>query len=151
MRRLTAILLTVLAGPACRSPDAHDIPQAAQVMLQDGKVVQPATGDVAAGYVTIQNAADRPDTLVEVVAAFAASAEVHDQVEHDGMVHMEQRPHLVIPAGGEVALTPGGLHVMFQQLRTPVVAGDVVAVTFRFSRAGDIPAEFPVVRYRDLP
>ena len=151
MRLLVGLLAVVTTGAACRAQDAPAVADAPGLVLRDGVVVEPVTGDVAAGYVTVTNRTPLPDTLLEVLTPIAASAEVHAQVEAGGMVHMEHQHHLVIPAGGEVVLAPGGLHLMLQELNATIAAGDTVAVTFRFARAGDLRAEFPVVRYRDLP
>jgi copper(I)-binding protein len=145
----TVLVVVVVSG--CGSGDAPEPPATEGVRLRDGIVVQPVTDDVAAGYVTITNDADQPDTLLEVITPIAGSAEVHASVEEDGMVHMRHHPNLVVPPLGDVDLAPGGFHLMLQALNAPIAAGDTVEMTFRFSGAGAVTAPFPVVRYQDLP
>ncbi|KQN07146.1 hypothetical protein ASE85_18965 [Sphingobium sp. Leaf26] len=51
---------------------------------------------------------------------------------------MRELAALPIPAGGQVTLEPGVYHLMFTQLYTPLVVGDIVPLTLVFERAGRI-------------
>ena len=51
-----------------------------------------------------------------------------------------------VPAGGMVALEPGGYHVMFMGLRgKPFKIGDMIPVTLVFEHAGDVDIMLEVV------
>ena len=50
-----------------------------------------------------------------------------------------------IPAGGSVTLKPGGLHLMFIDLKEPFVKGESVPVTITFERAGSVEAALAVM------
>lgn len=40
-----------------------------------------------------------------------------------------------IPAGGSVALAPGGKHVMLMNVKQPLIEGESIAITLRFEHA----------------
>ena len=52
---------------------------------------------------------------------------------------------LEIPAHGEVALKPGGYHLMFMALKHPMVKGETVKATLTFAHAGQVSVDFPVM------
>lgn len=56
--------------------------------------------------------------------------EIHETV--NGQMQEMSEP-LVIPAGGSVALEPGGAHFMLMEVAEPVMAGDQVTVTVEVS------------------
>ena len=49
-----------------------------------------------------------------------------------------------IPPGQTVTLEPGAMHVMFMGLGAPFVAGETVAATLVFEKAGRVEVEFNV-------
>ena len=60
------------------------------------------------------------------------------------MAHLMVLP---IPAGGELRLEPGGTHIMFEDFSEMPRAGDSLAVTLRFARAGSVTLELPIRVY----
>ena len=74
----------------------------------------PAGAKVAGGYFTIINKGSTPDRLLSISSDISDKAELHEMGVKDGVMTM--RPvtgGLEIPAGGKVALAPGGYHLMF--------------------------------------
>ncbi len=63
-------------------------------------------------------------------------AMIHSTETADGVSRMRMAGNLTIPAGATVALSPGGTHVMLSGLKGPLVAGQPIAIDFRFDRAG---------------
>jgi periplasmic copper chaperone A len=61
-----------------------------------------------------------------------AKAEIHEMAMADNVMKMRQVPGVVLPAGKAVELKPGGYHVMLQDLKAQVKAGDVVPLTLVF-------------------
>ena len=51
---------------------------------------------------------------------------------------------IVIPAGASVTLAPGGLHIMFMQLKSAFVEGGTVPVTLVFEHAGKVTIDLAV-------
>ena len=58
----------------------------------------------------------------------------------------ELKDGLAIPAHGAVKLAPGGYHVMFTDLKRPLVKGESVKATLTFEHAGAVAVDFPVVK-----
>ncbi len=57
----------------------------------------------------------------------------------NGVMQMRQLANgLPIPAGGSVALKPGGYHVMLIGLKKPLKAGDTFPLMLTFEKAGNI-------------
>jgi len=105
----------------------------------------------ASGYGTVHNPAGAPDTLVAVEAAWATAVMLHEQIAREGLVSMEHRDRLVVPARDSVRLAPGGTHLMFSGLHQVPVVGDSVSVTLRFARAGSLVIQMVVRGYGDEP
>jgi len=63
----------------------------------------------------------------------------------DGVMTMRPLPDgLMLPAGGEVALEPGGYHLMFIGLKKMLKQGDSFAGTLTFEKAGTVEVSFTV-------
>jgi len=60
------------------------------------------------------------------------------------VMRMRRVEELLVPAGGEVGLLPGGLHLMLLDLREPLVPGDTLSLTLEFERAGPVDVRVPV-------
>ncbi len=54
----------------------------------------------------------------------------------EGPMEMRRVRALTIPAGGTIAVAPGGYHVMLIGLRQPLHAGQTFPVRLRFAHAG---------------
>lgn len=133
-------------GAAGAGPDA--------VRVHDAVVVEPVMGDVAVLYLAIDNPAAVADTLlaIETDTTVAGAVSIHDEVAGEGgMTRMKPHGPLVVPAGESVRLEPGAIHGMLERLARPIHAGDSLAVTLRFARAGAVTLTIPVVGYGDLP
>ncbi len=100
-----------------------------------------------AAYFVVTNRGASDDRLVEVRPHpdFAGRAEIHTHIDEGGIMRMrEVEGGLVIPAGQEVALQPGGLHIMLYELAAPLQVGDLHAMTLVFERSGEIEVAFYV-------
>jgi len=92
----------------------------APVLVEEAWVRAPNPAvDVASGYLTIVNSADRPIDLVAVSATGANFVEMHETKSIDGMMTMEKRERLTVPANGTLMLQPGGVHLMLIGLARP--------------------------------
>lgn len=108
------------------------------------RATTPGAG-VGAGYLVIRNGGERDDRLVGAMSPVAGRVMIHRSVEHDGTATMEHQRHgIVIPAGGEIALEPGGYHLMLMQLAERLEKGDRVPLTLEFERAGTVEVELAV-------
>ncbi len=69
-------------------------------------------GRPAGGYLTVHSIATAADTLVGVTSPAAARIELHSMGSESGVMKMRAEPGLALPAGGTLALAPGGNHLM---------------------------------------
>jgi copper(I)-binding protein len=100
---------------------------------------------VAAGYLTVKNNGTSPDRLISATAEISGKGIVHEMTVKDGVMTM--RPldgGLDIPAGAEVKLEPGSIHLMFMELKAPAVEGVKFPGTLTFEKAGTVKVEFAV-------
>jgi copper(I)-binding protein len=142
MRSLLIAVLVVSA--AAGAVQAHEV-KAGPLTLGD-LAVRASLGAVptSAGYLTIANAGPRPDRLLSVECACAASASVHETRTANGVTSMDATGPVTIPAGGKVTFKPNGLHIMLMGLKGPLKAGGMQEMTLRFEHAGVVKAGFHI-------
>ena len=100
---------------------------------------------IGGGFVTIHNGSDQDETLLGGAAPFARDVQIHETRQEGDVMKMQYRPEgLMIPAGESRSLKPGGYHIMFMGMESPLVDGERVPVTLKFEHAGDIDVEFAV-------
>lgn len=80
--------------------------------------------------------------VLRVVPAEHGEDEGED--EGDGMMGMREVDEIPVPAGGTVALEPGGYHVMLIDLAAPLEVGTTFELTLEFAKAGTIVVEAEV-------
>lgn len=129
----------------------HSTPDMQTVSVGDLKIMSPIiratppNAPVSAGYMMIQNNGSETDRLIGGTAAFAGKVEVHEmKMEGDVMKMRRIDGGLEIPAGGEVTLKSGGLHVMFMKLAEQMVEGETRKISLEFEKAGSVEFELPV-------
>lgn len=137
---LAAALMTIGAAFAHEEHTAGDL-----VIDHPIARATPAGAPVSGGYMTIRNTGDQADRLVGGSADFAGKVEIHEMaMDGDVMKMREIEGGIEIPAGGEIVLKPGGLHVMFMQLGEQLEEGAELPATLTFERAGDVDVVFSV-------
>ena len=105
----------------------------------------PGGAKVGGGYLRITNTGTAPDRLTGGSFPLASKVEVHE-MRLDGDV-MRMKPvegGLEIKPGATVELKPGGLHLMFMDLKEPLKEGQTVTGTLTFEKAGSIEVEYTV-------
>jgi hypothetical protein len=95
-------------------------------------------GGTTALYTTIRNAGASADTLVGAACEAADTVEVHRSFMDGTMMRMVPAGDVPLPAGEQVNLEPGGLHIMLIGLRGDLAEGARLPVTLRFARAGEV-------------
>lgn len=141
-RFLTALAVSVAITGAAM---AHDTGSGESWQLGDLTITGPFSratlpnAPVAGGFLTVTNGGAEEDRLVAAASDAASHVEIHEMAVEGDVMKMRQLPDgLPIPAGETVELRPGGLHLMFMQLRHPLVEGETVDVTLTFEKAGEI-------------
>ena len=105
----------------------------------------PGGAKVGGGYMKITNTGTEADRLVGGSFPVARRFEVHEMAQEGDVMRMRHLPQgLEIKPGQTVELKPGGLHVMFVDLREPLKEGQTVKGTLTFEKAGMVEVGFPV-------
>lgn len=79
---------------------------------------------VAGTYMTLKSAS--PLRLISARTEVARAAELHQMSLKDGVMRMRRLESLDLPAGHEVKLAPGGIHLMLLDLKRPLSAGEEI-------------------------
>ena len=145
-----ALALGTLALAACggqKAPRAGEAAKAPQgISVSGGRLVLPAVkGNPGAVYFTLHNDSASAATIQGAEVKGAQSAMIHQTTTANGMSGMsgmQMMPTLAVPAKGELAFQPGGLHVMAMDLADTLAKGGTTDVTLTFDN-GD-KAVFPV-------
>ncbi|EKF43071.1 Nuclear export factor GLE1 [Nitratireductor indicus C115] len=105
----------------------------------------PPGAKAAGGFLIVTNTGGEADRLVSAEAGIAGRVELHTMSMTDGVMKMRHLPEGIdIPAGETVKLAPGGLHVMFMELKEPITQDAPVPVTLTFEKAGQVEVEMTV-------
>ncbi len=105
----------------------------------------PPNAKVAGAFLSIENTSAKPDRLLSASTDVAAKVEIHEMKMEGEVMQMRQLSGgLSIPAKQSVSLKPGGYHLMLIAPKQPFVAGQKVAITLVFEKAGKRTLEFAV-------
>ncbi len=140
-------------APGVRIVAAQGAAAAAPAMVKAGSLTleqpwsraTPGGAKVGGGYLRITNTGTAPDRLTGGSVPLASKVEVHE-MRLDGDV-MRMKPvegGLEIKPGATVELKPGGLHLMFMDLKEPLKEGQTLKGTLTFEKAGPVEVEYTV-------
>ncbi|SFA57255.1 hypothetical protein SAMN04487972_11720 [Paracoccus halophilus] len=154
----SALGVTALPASACEAHEAGHTnshaaaPAAAGASVTLGDLTlsggfsraTPPRAPVAGGFLTIANAG-AADRLVSASAEeIAGRTEIHEMQMQGDVMRMRELPDgLPIPAGASVELRPGGLHIMFRELKRPLTEGETIKLMLVFEKAGEV--ELPLL------
>ncbi len=85
-----------------------------------------------AGYMTLVNGTDRPQTLVAIESAGFEAVEMHEMTHADGMMRMRELDTVTIEPNGTASFAPGGQHLMLLGPRAHLQDGEAVEMTLAF-------------------
>lgn len=136
LARLAAPTVALLLA-ACQAP--------AERAVEDAWARLPAaSGRPAAAYLTLKGGAQGA-TLVAVASPAVERAELHEMANDNGVMRMGAVRNIPVPAGGEVRLAPGGLHVMLFGLQPGQNAGGTLPLVLRFADGSSMTTEARLV------
>ncbi len=141
-------LLTVplLAAQLTASPvAAADYDVGSMHISQPWARATPKGADDGAGYMTITNKGTTPDRVSCVSDDVSKQCQIHSMTMEGGVMRM--RPvegGLEIKPGQTVTLKPGSYHMMFVDLKHPLVQGQTVEAELKFDHAGAVKVEYPI-------
>lgn len=140
-RMLALIAGLILVGTtACGSDDSDGkASESADPIVISEPWVRATEGtedpSMTAVFMAIRNNTDQDLTLVSATSPGIEMVQVHEMVQGDDghMVMQEAENGVMIRAGKEQMLMPGGYHVMLMGLADPIAPGDELEVTLTFS------------------
>jgi copper(I)-binding protein len=126
--RAPAAVLAAVAGLALT------VPVAAEVKAVDGWArATPPGSKVGAAYVTFTNTGSEQRKLLKITSTISDEVTLHrTSVTSQGTTRMWPMAVLAVEPGETLRLEPGGIHVMFNALKSPLVAGQKVPLTIKF-------------------
>ncbi|MGW0772913.1 copper chaperone PCu(A)C [Streptomyces sp. NPDC002835] len=105
-----------------------------------GAFMPQPVGDMAAGFLTVENDGDGEDRLTSITSTLSDEVTIHE-TENQKMREVQS---FDIPAGGELDLERGGSHIMFMALKQQPKQGDTVSIELHFEKSDPIRVELPV-------
>ncbi|NBN64328.1 copper chaperone PCu(A)C [Microvirga tunisiensis] len=145
---LSAALLsaTVLTGAAL--PALAGEATVGDITVRDAWTrATPPNAMAGGGFLVITNKGSTDDKLVAASAPVTERTELHEMAVIDGVMKMrEMESGIPVPAGATVELKPGGLHVMFMDIKQPLKEGETLPVTLTFEKAGTVTVEMPIAK-----
>lgn len=101
-------------------------------------------GQMTAAYLTLRNGGAQDERLIAVRAEGVGAVEMHETTRQGEVMQMQPVARIDVPAGGDVTLAPGGLHLMLLDLAGPLAPGDTVSLTLEFASGVALPVEAEV-------
>ncbi|MFT4012550.1 MAG: DUF1775 domain-containing protein [Paracoccus sp. (in: a-proteobacteria)] len=140
-----APFVTVTAAAAPHQAGPAQVTQGDLALGQGLVRATPPGARLAGGFLAIANAGAADDRLLAASSEVAGRVEIHEMTMQGDVMRMRPLPQgLPIPAGGRVLLRPGGTHLMFMDLKRPLVEGESVPLVLDFQRAGRVVLSLPV-------
>ncbi len=116
------------ALPQTGGADTPTVPWVRDAWIRAGDA-----GATTGAYAIIFNPRSDSLQIVGVTTVVADTVEIHETMQHDGMVHMTPQPSLTIARADSVVLLPGGKHFMVRALNRALVVGETVTLQVYFS------------------
>lgn len=92
---------------------------------------------VAGGFMKIENKG-AADQLIAASSPLAGEMQLHTMTMDGNVMKMREVKVIDVPANGSVELKPGGLHLMFMDIKSPLKIGEAVPVKLKFQKAGEV-------------
>jgi copper(I)-binding protein len=106
----------------------------------------PPNAPAVAAYFTIENNGDAADSLISVDSPLAGQAQLHEHVEVNGLMKMQQVQAVEVAPHARVSFAPMAYHVMLLDIkdRARLVSGQRFPLTLHFQKAGAVEVQVVV-------
>lgn len=134
------IFLTVMFGMSALSVAETDT-----IFVEDAYVrgLPPSVKNTSA-YMTIKNSSNEERQLVGAETDIAAAVMIHRTENRHGLMTMDHKMSVIIPAHGEALLTSGATHLMIMGLKAPIAPSALVDITLLFQNGDKYTVTMPV-------
>ncbi|WP_022880169.1 copper chaperone PCu(A)C [Microbacterium sp. B19] len=111
--------------------------------------VKAADAGMSAGFGELRNDGDSDLTVVSATSPATSAMELHETVQNESgqMVMRPIEGGFVIPAHGSITLEPGGNHLMFMDVTSPLRVGDETTITLTFADDSTAQITAPVKEF----
>jgi copper(I)-binding protein len=144
---IRSLLLAVVVAFVASTVQAHEYNLGSLKIAHPWARATPKGATVAGGYLKITNTGTAPDRLIGGSAAFAGRFEIHEMSHQGDVMKMRHLPRgIEIKPGQTVELKPGSVHLMFMELKQPLVKDQKPRPkgTLVFEKAGTVEVEYAV-------
>ena len=140
---LKALLVSVIGFGVAGLAQAQNA-KVGPLQIENAYTRATVPGQMAAGgFMKVENKGV-VDLLVSASSPAAGEVQLHEMAMEGNVMKMRQVKDIPVPAGGAVELKPGGMHLMFMNIKAPLVAGETIPVKLKFAKAGEVEVKFPV-------
>jgi periplasmic copper chaperone A len=101
-------------------------------------------GQAAAGGFMKITSSGAADQLISASSTVSDDVQLHTMTMDGNVMRMREVKQIDVPANGAVELKPGGLHIMFMNIKAPLKAGETVPVKLKFAKSGEVEVKMPV-------
>ena len=137
-KTLGAIVLSAMSGSAF-----------AELIVENANIRESIPGAPnSAAFMILKNTSAQDVVLTSATSELARATELHNHINDNGVMRMREVPEIVVPAGQSVQLKPGGLHVMFMGLATPLKQGEQGSFTLVDQSGQEYPVQAPVKKIK---
>jgi copper(I)-binding protein len=136
MRFFLLAAALIVAGPV--------LAQAPAVHVENAWARATAANAMSGGVFLTVTDSGAPDRLVGASTPVAATAELHETINDNGVMRMRPVAGLAVETGKPVVLKPGSYHVMLMGLRRQLKPGDSFPISLTFEKAGTVTATVTV-------
>ena len=144
--RALLIIALALAAFAVSAGQASEFSAGTIKITSPWTKATPERAKVGGGFMTLTNAGKEADRLIGGSTEVSGSLQIHEMHIVNGVMMMRHNdPGIALAPGVSVVLKPFSHHLMFMDLRQPLVAGRPIKGTLVFEKAGPIEIEYAVV------
>lgn len=137
-KTLGAIVLSAMSGTAF-----------AELIVENAHIRESIPGAPnSAAFMILKNTSAQDVVLTSATSELARATELHNHINDNGVMRMREVSEIVVPAGQSVELKPGGLHVMFMGLATPLKQGEQGVFTLVDQSGREYPVQAPVKKIK---
>ncbi len=141
---LVPAIVSAASAPAQPSPATqHDAPD--WTLISASARPSMAGSSNTAAYISLHNASNSDITIIGAKAMSVANrVELHTTTDTNGVMQMVKVDRLVIPAGSDLIMKQGGVHIMLLDLKKALKDGDQITITLISKELGIIPVPVKV-------
>ena len=144
MKSKLLVTMCVAMGIALSGTAIAQNASVGSIKIENGYTRATAPGQqVAGGFLKIENKG-AADQLISASSPAAGEVQLHEMAMDGNVMRMRQVKDIALPANGAVELKPGGLHLMFMNIKSPLTVGETVPVKLKFAKAGEVEVRLSV-------